>query len=301
MKRAKCLLPAGMAAVLLCGSAPVRTARAADPSVGDCLSASDTFISLRNQHKLQAARAQALVCAAPSCPAEVRTDCARRVAEINAAIPSIVFEAKDPAGNDLSAVRATLDGKVVTEKLDGTALILDPGEHAFTFETAGQPTLQKSFVIREAEKDRHEKLQFGTPVSSGTGGTESKGGGGTTIIMADTGDSSKKTVAFIVGGVGIAGLIAGGAVLALAFSEKNKSNNDIDPRQRDNDYNASVLDQTIAYIVGGVGVAALGTGIVLLVTSGGGKAPNQDAPKATVRFVPDVAPGRAGLGLVGTF
>lgn len=33
-------------------------------------------------------------------------------------MPSLVFEAKDRAGNDLGAVRVTMDGQPLAEKLD---------------------------------------------------------------------------------------------------------------------------------------------------------------------------------------
>jgi hypothetical protein len=50
----------------------------------------------------------------------------RRVDEINAAIPTVIFEAKDGAGGDLSAVRVTMDGEVLAERLEGTALSINP-------------------------------------------------------------------------------------------------------------------------------------------------------------------------------
>jgi hypothetical protein len=136
-------------------------ARAADPTTADCLSASEKSLSMRNDHKLRDARAQALICAAVSCPADVRDECVRRVTALNTAMPTIVFEAKDPSGNDLSAVKVTMDGQVLAERLEGAALSIDPGQHAFAFEAAGQPVLEKQFVIVEGEKGRRERLAFG--------------------------------------------------------------------------------------------------------------------------------------------
>jgi hypothetical protein len=287
-------------AIALSGSLP---AQAADPTTPECLSASDQSITLRNQHKLRAARAQLLICAASSCPAEVRNDCAKGVSDINTALPSIVFEAKDPAGNDLSAVKVTMDGQALTDKLDGASVAIDPGDHAFTFETPGQPTVQKSFVIREAEKERHERIQFGTPIAGASGGAEGKGGGTTTIVVNDSGNSGQKTIAFIVGGVGIAGLIAGGALIGLAFNLKSQSDteNARSAGSGHSDYEASLQDNTLGWIVGGVGAAALTTGVVLLVTAGGGKSGDAPKPAVTWRVAPDVGPGHAGLGLLGTF
>jgi len=137
------------------------SARAADPTTADCLSATESSLTLRNQHKLRDARAQLLICSAATCPADIRSECVRRVAEVNAAIPTVVFEMKDAAGNDLTGVRVDIDGSVLAEHLEGTALSIDPGEHTFTFARAGDPPVQKVFVIREGEKDRRERVVLG--------------------------------------------------------------------------------------------------------------------------------------------
>jgi len=135
---------------------------AADPTTADCLSATESSLTLRNQHKLRDARAQLLICSAATCPADIRAECVRRVAEVNAAMPTIVFEVKDGAGNDLTGVRVDMDGGALAEHLEGTALSIDPGEHNFTFTHAGDPPVQKVFVIREGEKDRRERVVLGT-------------------------------------------------------------------------------------------------------------------------------------------
>jgi hypothetical protein len=144
-------------------AAPV-DARAADPTTADCLAANNSAIDLRNDHKLRAARNQLLVCAASSCPADIRKECLRKVDEINAQIPTVTFEAKEAAsGKDLAAVKVTLDGQPLADRLEGTALSVDPGEHIFTFETEGQAPVTKQLVIIEAQKDRRETIVLGTP------------------------------------------------------------------------------------------------------------------------------------------
>jgi hypothetical protein len=134
---------------------------ASDPTTADCLSATEGSLTLRNQHKLRDARAQLLICSAATCPADIREECVRRVAEVNAAMPTIVFEVKDAAGNDLTGVRVDMDGSMLAEHLEGTALSIDPGEHNFTFTHAADPAVQKVFVIREGEKDRRERVVVG--------------------------------------------------------------------------------------------------------------------------------------------
>jgi hypothetical protein len=135
-------------------------ARAADPTVGECLAASESSLTLRRAHKLHDALDQLLICSAASCPRDVHAECIRRVSAVNAAIPTVVFEAKDGDGNDISAVKVSMDGVALTDRLDGAALPLDPGEHTFTFKARGQPAVVKTFVIREGEKDRRERVVF---------------------------------------------------------------------------------------------------------------------------------------------
>ncbi len=146
------------------------TSAQADPTKAQCLDANGNGQDLRRDGKLSAAREAFRQCAAGSCPQLLRDDCTRRLDDVEKAQPTIIFEAKDGTGNDLSAVKVTVDGLPLAERLAGAPLPIEPGEHTFTFETAGQPTLQKTFVIRESEKDRRESIVLGaaTPAPSTT-------------------------------------------------------------------------------------------------------------------------------------
>jgi hypothetical protein len=142
----------------------------AEPTTGQCLAANENSIALKNQHKLRAARTELLVCAASSCPADIRNECARRVAEVNAALPTIVFEAKDGSGNDVTAVKVTVDGQPLADRLEGTALSIDPGPHSFVFETPGQPPVTRQFVVQEGAKGRREQVVFGAAAPAAAAG-----------------------------------------------------------------------------------------------------------------------------------
>jgi hypothetical protein len=152
-------------ALLLVGLAHLTTgvgASAADPTIADCLHANAAAAHLRNTHKLRAAREQLLVCASASCPGDIQAECTRRAVDVDTSIPTVVFEVKDPAGNDLTAVSVSMDGKPFLDRLDGTAVAADPGQHTFRFETPGQPPVDMSFVVFEGQKDRHEHVVVGT-------------------------------------------------------------------------------------------------------------------------------------------
>jgi hypothetical protein len=91
----------------------------------------------------------------------VRDDCVKRLDELESAQPTIVFSVTDGAGHDLVAVKVSVDGAVLAEKLDGAALEVDPGAREFTFEVAGQPPVKQTIVIREGEKGRSERIALG--------------------------------------------------------------------------------------------------------------------------------------------
>lgn len=137
---------------------PGGVATAAEPSASECLEASAASLRLDSSHRLRAERAELLICAAVGCPSEIRSECIRRVDDVNAAIPTVMFEVKDSAGNDLSAVKVTMDGELLTDRLEGIALAIDPGAHLFVFEAARHATVRKQFIIREGERRRREVI-----------------------------------------------------------------------------------------------------------------------------------------------
>ena len=84
---------------------------------------------------------------------------------MNAQIPTTwaSLAAKDGAGVDLTAVTVSMDGEPLTDTLSGTAVAVDPGEHTFTFDAAGQARVtKKQGLIQQAQKDRSELVTFGT-------------------------------------------------------------------------------------------------------------------------------------------
>ena len=242
-------------------------AYASDPTTADCLAASERSIALRNQHKLGDARTQLLRCSAASCPAEVRDECVRRVGEVNAAMPTVVFEAKDAAGNDLVPVKVTMDGQRIAERLDGTALALDPGEHAFTFESAGQASVQKQFAIHEGEKNRRERIVFNP---AGVAAIAPPAAAPPSILVTTAGAQpsgslgTQRILAIVAAGVGAIGL---GVGIGYGLDSKSKHDqaNRVCSGATCSDSNGVTLWKeavsagnvsTAAFIVGGVGLAA---------------------------------------------
>jgi hypothetical protein len=159
------MIRARLSCICVLAAAVVMSGRAAaaPPTVEECLAASEASLKSADEHKLRAERGHLVVCAASSCPAEMREECASRIEDINRKLPSIVFDAKDGAGSELTLVRISMDGELLAGRIDGTALAVDPGEHRFTFEAAGRPPMVKTLLVREGERDRRETVLFDVP------------------------------------------------------------------------------------------------------------------------------------------
>ncbi|HEY6463332.1 MAG TPA: hypothetical protein VIY73_24365, partial [Polyangiaceae bacterium] len=191
---------------------------AAEVTKDQCVDADTQAQNLRRSGKLAAARAQLQTCGDPSCPAMVRDDCSRRTDELEKAQPTVIFDAKDVAGRDLVAVEVSVDGQPLAKALDGTALRVDPGPHVFTFTSAGQPPVTLNLVLREGEKERHERVVVGTPAASPSTALpstppEPSGGGG-----ASGGMGGGRIAALAVGGAGVAGIAVGSIFGLMAAS-----------------------------------------------------------------------------------
>ncbi len=149
-----------LAVVAVLGLASLASVSAAADDKTRCIAASEEGQQQRDAGKYAAARESFAACARDACPTIVRRDCTRWLSDLGQLQPSVVFGAKDPAGNDLSAVRVLADGVPVAETLDGKPLSIDPGEHVFRFEAAGLPAVERPFVVRAGEKNRLVMAQF---------------------------------------------------------------------------------------------------------------------------------------------
>jgi hypothetical protein len=300
---------------------------AAEPTTSDCLTAHDSSLKFSSAHQLRAERDQLLICAAASCPTEIRKECLQRVEQVNLAIPSIIFEVKDGAGNDLSSVKVTLDGKLLAERLDGTALAIDPGEHRVVFETAGQAPVEKHFVIREAQKDRREAITIGpipTPTSAAPApaasppvalgvtptSTLSPPAAPRTVTYESVGDNGAavRTLGYVLGGVGVVG-IGIGAIFGLQMKSKisdrdtanacsaDSSCTTADAAHIDQLTKGARSDSTISTISFVAGSGILVTGLVLVIAG----LPSEPKSAHAIQMQPWVGTQTAGFGMGGVW
>lgn len=255
---------------LICGLATV-----AQGDDQQCISAVEQGLTLRQKGQLRDALKVLTACTDPTCPTELRTECAQRIDAIGAAMPTLVIAAKDGAGNDLVNVTVTMDGTPLVSSLDGRPLSIDPGEHDFRFETAGQPTVEKKLVLREGEKNRTETVVLGPappppppPLAQ--------------VVVAPAPPppvsswNTSKTLAVASGAVGLVGLGLGAAWGGYAISAQRMEHSACSAgapcsasnrNQSQEDYDVAQRNATGSTIALSVGAALVATGLVLWLTA----------------------------------
>jgi hypothetical protein len=232
-----------------------------------CIAASERALTLRKQGQLRGALQDLAVCADPGCPDEVKSECTKRIGAIKSMMPTLVLAATDRAGNDVFAVKVTMDGAPLLEVLDGRPVAIDPGEHTFRFETAGQPPVEKTLVIREGEKDRRESILVGpAPVAPPPAPSF-------TPAPTPGAWNTQKTLGLVGGGVGLVGIGLGIVFGLYASSSQSREKSDCPAAgcaalaQGTEDYNTAkkdALGSTVAFAAGGAFLAA---GAVLWLTA----------------------------------
>jgi hypothetical protein len=169
LMRTRTLPAACVLAVATLGGSPAARAQGApattqdtgpSPGVKACLDATEDGQKLRDGGAYLRARERFIACAAEKCPGEVRKSCVGWLEDLDKLVPTVVFAAS-ARGADVTDVRVTIDGSAVVERLDGTPVSLDPGEHRFHFERAGEASVDQTVVLRAGEKERAIGVRFG--------------------------------------------------------------------------------------------------------------------------------------------
>lgn len=257
-------------------------ARLASADDASCIAASEQSLVLRQQEKLHDELKQLATCADAACPAEVREECARRIADVNAAMPTLIFGAKDGAGNDRDQVVVSMDGVLLMTSLDGRAIAVDPGEHTLRFVAPHETPVEKQIIVREGEKDRREIVVIGAPAAPA-------------VAHGASFWNTQRALALGALGLGVVGLGLGGWFGGFALSAHDQESSDCPAAgclhylQAKADYDTAQTDataSTVAFIAGGVLAA---TGIVLWIAS----------PR--VRVAPTTTAHGAGLVIGGEF
>jgi hypothetical protein len=305
-------------------------ARADDsmPSKLECIAADTDGQSLRLGGKMHLARKRFGGCIAPTCPKVVRQDCFQRIDEIDAMQPTVVFRATNGDGRDLVAVHVFVDDVLVSSRLDGRAISVDPGEHRFVFKALGRLSTEMTLVLREGDKERHGVVlrtdsghaavapppaPDATPRIDDVIAASSEAPLSVPALTAARPEpvlpaaespvpgSETRTLALAAGGLGAVGVVVGSIFGLMTISKWNSAQRqcgsacptDSPARQEQADAATDGAGSTVAFLVGAAGLA---TGAVLWFT-----APDPSRSQVGLTLAPRAGPSPGQFLLQGRF
>jgi hypothetical protein len=254
-----------------------------------CARAAEEGQRMRDESKLRAARAKFLECGADSCPDIIRSDCARWLAELDAALPTLSIRARDSRGQDVSGARLDIDGAVALDAVRGQSVQLDPGEHTLVLTARAGDRLEQHVVVVRGERDRIVTFAFARPLA-----TDGTAPGDAIGPPTNDAGSPSYTAPIVVGAVAVVALATFG-ILDLHANGRYRDLRDGCGTTRScaSDDVSSVHGELVGAAVAlGVGVVATGIATYLFLS-----APRPGAPRAAI--VP--LPGGGAASLQGTF
>jgi hypothetical protein len=221
----------------------------------------------RIDKQLVGARAAARACAVTACPAVIRSDCSEWVGELSKLIPTVLLVAESGSG-ELEDVRVTLDGVLLTEKLDGTAIEIEPGPHLLRFEHGTEPPIDRRIDVPEGEKGFMVRVRFAgapppaVPVAPPPAPLVAPA----PAAPRDAFERPIPILTYVFGGVAIAAAGTSAVLAASAFSEKSQANEECaptcDPERVDRIHGKFVM----ADVAGGAAIVSAGLAVLFYVT-----------------------------------
>jgi len=192
-----------------------------------------------------------------------------------------------------------IDGKAVGAGALGTSIPMDPGSHRIEVSASGKRSRDVTFEVPQGPSTTEIQVPALEDASVAAAPSEEPV---RTKEPSRPSGSGKRTLGFVLGGVGIAGLAAG-AVFGVVYLGKKDDYNQCTgfcggTAQSDQDQKSSA--QTMGWIstaAFGVGIAGLAAGTILILTS----KPAAAEKSARMRVVPLLSLQRGGVSLEGTF
>jgi hypothetical protein len=238
-------------------------ARAQD--VRQCIQAHGQMQELFNTSKLTAARDAAATCEALACPKEIQSECTAFKTKVEAALPTItiVVRGVEPGASGF----VEIDGEIALPRLEQKPLRIDPGKRVFRVELGDGRVAQTTLSIAAGETRTVELAvpPRAQPAAGELGPEPDASPDGSTFWDRVT------TPAWIAGGVGVLGVLAGSYFGLRAISLKNDADEHCPSddqcfkegiRLRDDAQSAATIS-TVAFAVGIVGIGTAATLILI--------------------------------------
>jgi len=245
-------------------------------------------------HLKAASEAFASCVSRDGCPDAIRSECADFYKTTERNIPTLIFAGLDQTGSDLIEVRVFADDQLLTERLDGRPIALDPGEHHIRYELPSGQVLESEVLVREGEKNRIVSLRAKAAAQSDAEASAPN---------PETRGSDRKlpTSFWVASSLSAAGLVSFGAFAALGHG-KQKSLDACSPNcsaDQQADYDAMRRDYLFADISLGIGLASAGVATWLFLSHDRSRKAEHARASQPPRFtiIPLVSTRSAGLVL----
>jgi hypothetical protein len=236
---------------------------------------------------------------------EVAAEVEKRLETLQARIPKIVVR----RGDNADLARISVDGIDVGSAMVGRPMPVDPGAHIVEARAAGYEPFEKKLTVEEgAEIEIVVDLlaSLAADVENPYAGGSMRPSDAAPEADAPPADPEQRTnlVPYIVGGAGVASLVASGVFFLLrqgainALEERCGPEGSVCDRELQATADRGQLYSVLVPITLGLGVAGVGTGVVLLLMDAPGK---DGGDQAGLRFAPTAPGATAGASLLGRF
>ncbi|MEP7051770.1 MAG: hypothetical protein ABJB12_15510 [Pseudomonadota bacterium] len=280
----RCLLSAIAAACVLLpgpawaeGSAPEGDTPI---SKAQCEDAFEQAQRLRNSFQYMEATSEALRCASAECGGVLSDECSKLYSESQAATPSVVLGARTTDGSELADVSLELDGVVRSIPLDGTPLLLDPGNHEFTFTADGFAPAKQAVVLLAGERLRPiigvlKREASSTPTAPPPAPAET---------ALNTSRGGPPLGSYLLGGIGLAGFAGFVGFQVAGAHDYNALERDCKPGCSQASVSAIRQKYVLSYVGLAIGAAASIAAVTVYLAAPG--KPSQQAAALVVQPQP---------------
>jgi hypothetical protein len=128
-----------------------------------CLDAYRDVQPLVRNGSFSKARPLLLLCARDPCPKALQGDCAEWLDQVTQRTPSVVVALRGADGVDIPEAQLSIDGAVISPRLDGREIEIDPGEHVISVQQPEHEPLTETIIAREHERGRKVTFDLGPP------------------------------------------------------------------------------------------------------------------------------------------
>jgi hypothetical protein len=226
-----------------------------------------------------------------ACSEPIRAACAALLAETEARLPTVVFSVTDAEGAAVTAVKVFSNDSWIAERLDGTPVAVNPGEHRFRFLLPSGEVSSIDARIVEGERARRIAIRMQQPPN------DFNGPGTVPLVMSPPNESSPTspsgvvatttaarlpTSFWVASGVSAAALLSFGTFALLGRSihyDIADCSPDCGPDRRD-DFDALRRNYALADVFLGVAGVSAGAAAYFYFT-----APKHAAPPTNVSRV----------------